>query len=337
MLTRFFIAITALLGAGFTTTQAQILPNFGGQRAGLSTLSFLKNDLNPRSTGMSGASIANTEDGFSAKTNPAALAKLKENTLGLSHLMVGAGIQQSFASYQHKLKNEATVGLSVNSLNSGDMMVRTEFQPDGTGQYFSMSQNALTANYATRLSDMFSLGIGLNYIYETMQTYNNSTASIDLGFLYQTDFKNLRFAVVVQNFGGNSTLSGTSLQVDYNRAGNPELGPYSLPTVFKMGFAFDAYKKGKNLIVASAQLNNPNDNAENIRLGFEYQYTSLLSVQTGYKISVKGQSYPSLGFQYRSRIGVHPLHINYGMNPTNYMGTQHVFGVQISLNKMERA
>ncbi len=319
-----------------TPLSAQILPNFGGQRAGLSTLSFLKNDLNPRSTGMSGASIANNEDGFSANTNPAALANLSDNTFGISHMLLGAGIQQSFLSYQHKLKSEATIGLSINSLNSGDMMVRTEFQPDGTGQYFRMSQNAITGNYAAKLSDMFSLGIGLTYIYETMQSYRNSTAAIDLGFLYQTDVRNLRFAVVVQNFGGSSAISGSTLQVDYNRGSDLELNRYSLPTVFKMGFAFDAYRKDKNLIVASAQLNNPNDNAENIRIGLEYQYVKLLSIQTGYKISVKGQSYPTFGCRFKSKIGVHPMYISYGMNPTNYMGTQHVFGLMISRNKMER-
>lgn len=336
MFRKLCLVVIAVFVGFLSRSQAQILPNFGGQRAGLSTLSFLKNDLNPRSTGLSGASVANEQDAYSANTNPAALAKLENNTLGLSHLMIGSGVQQSYLSYQHKLANEATIGLTVNSLNSGDMMVRTEFQPDGTGQYFSMSQNAITGNYATRLSDMFSLGIGLKYIFETMQTYKSNTASIDVGFLYQTDFKNLRFAVVVKNFGGSSSISGSDLQVDYNRDGEPELGRYSLPTVFKMGFAFDAYDKGNHKIVGSAQLNNPNDNSENIRLGVEYAYSTLLKVQTGYKISVKGQSYPTLGFQYKSKLRVHPLHLNYAINPTNWMGTQHIFGIQFSINKMER-
>ncbi len=336
MLKRISILFSALLLCLPLLSSGQILPNFGGQRAGLSTLSFLKNDMNPRSVGMSGASIANEVDAYCAASNPASLATLTENSIGMSHLLVGAGIQQSFLSYQHKLKNEATIGLSVNSLNSGDMLVRTEFQPDGTGQYFRMSQNALKGNYSLKLSKMFSLGVGLTYIYETMQTYNTSTAAIDLGFLYQTDFKNLRFAVVVQNFGGNSSITGDAIQVEYNRDGSLELGQYSLPTVFKMGFAMDAYKTDKHLIVGSVQLNNPNDNAENIRIGAEYEYAKLLRVQAGYKLSVKGQSYPSFGFGYKSKIGVHPLRINYGMNPTNAMGTQHIFGLQVSINKMER-
>ena len=71
-------------------------------------------------------------------------------------------------------------------------------------------------------------------------------------------------------------------------------------------------------------------------LDFEYQYSKLFQLQTGYKLSVKGQSYPTFGFGYKSKIGVNPLRINYGMNPTNYMGTQHNFGLQLTFNKMER-
>ncbi len=330
------VLILTTLFAMVIPGMSQVLPNFGGQRAGLSTLSFLKNDLNPRSTGMAGASIANEADAFASIVNPAAAATLEESAFGLSHLMVGAGVQQSFGTYQHKLKNEATLGLSINSLNSGDMMVRTEFQPNGTGQYFSFTQNAIKGSYATRLSEQFSLGVGLNYIYEALPGYNASTASVDLGFLYKTDVKNLRFAVVVQNFGGNSRMNGSTLAVDYNR-GTPELQQYSLPTVFKMGFAFDAYSDEKNTLQASMQLNNPNDNAENIRIGFELRRNDLIAVQAGYKLSVKGQSYPCFGFQYKSRINVHPLYIGYGMNPTQFMGIQHNLGIQLSINKMERS
>lgn len=321
---------------GSESISAQILPNFGGQRAGLSTLSFLKNDLNPRALALSGAGVALKGDVFSSATNPAGLTDLTSYGLGLSHLMLGAGIQQSLLTSQFKLKNDATVGFQINSLNSGDMMVRTEFQPNGTGTYFSVSQNAISGNYATKLSDLFSLGISMKVIYETVADYNNITAGVDLGFLYKTDFRNLRFAVMVQNFGGNSSLKGEILEIDFNRTGNPVMSRYSLPTVFKMGFSIDAWTKNDHKILACAELNNPNDNAENLRIGAEYTFKDLLAVQTGIKLSVQGQPYPTMGFGYKSRLGVHPCRIQYAVNPTANMGTQHVFGLSFSRNKMER-
>ncbi len=325
-----------LLFAMGSICRAQVLPNFGGQRAGLSTLSFLKNDLNPRAVGMSGAGIALDGDVFSSMTNPAGLTALNSFNLGMSHMLVGAGIQQSLLSAQFKLQNEATIGFQVNSLNSGSMPVRTEFQPNGNGTYFSVSQNALSGNYATKLSEMFSLGVAVKLIYETMAEYTNTTAGIDLGFLYKTDFKNLRFAVVVQNFGGNSSISGSDVEVDYNRNGDIELGRYTMPTVFKMGFSLDAWSKDKHKIVAAAELNNPNDNAENLRLGAEYSFGELVKIQTGIKLSVKGQPYPTFGFGYKSRLGANPLFIQYGVNPTTNMGNQHVFGLRFSHNSMKR-
>lgn len=315
--------------------KAQVLPNFGGQRAGISALSFLKNDLNPQSMGMAGASVALDGSAYSSFNNPAGLSKLDQHSIAVSHLLIGAGVQQSYLGIYRKLSNEGTAGLSINSLNSGAMKVRTEFQPNGTGQLFYVNQTAFGLNYAQKLSEMFNVGLAINYIYESMAEYKNHTATVNIGFLYETDFKDLKFAVNIQNFGGNSSLNGSALPVDFNR-NQVTLEDYTVPTVFKMGFSFVPYTKDKHQILASAQLNNPNDNSENLRFGVAYDYARLLQVQTGIKLSVAGQSYPTLGLAYRSRIGNYPLFVRYSINPTNYMGTQHLFGIEIHQVKADK-
>jgi len=327
--------LSVLVILGYLNLHAQLLPNLGGQRAGLSALSFLKNDMSPRALAMGGASTALEGTAFSASNNPAGLATLENYNLALSHLNIGAGIQQSFVSSIHKLKNEASVAISLNSLYTGSMKVRTEFQPDGTGEYFSVNNSSLGVTYATRLSEMFSLGVSLKYIYESIAQYKNHTATTDIGFLYTTDFKDLRFAVLVQNFGGNSSLAGNTVKANYNRA-DPQLYNYTVPTVFKMGFSMVPYKNDKEQWLISAELNHPNDNAENIRLGVEYSRKKLLRLFAGYKISVKGQTLPTAGFSLKSRVGAHPLTIQYAVNPTNNMGTQHLLGLFISRNNDKR-
>lgn len=333
MFKKLFVAF--LFIAGFQSLKAQLLPNLGGQRAGLSALSFLKNDMSPRALAMGGASTALEGTAFSASNNPAGLATLENYNLALSQQNIGAGIQQSFISSIHKLKNEASIAFSLNSLYTGSMKVRTEFQPDGTGEYFSVNNSSLGVTYATRLSEMFSLGVSIKYIYESVAAYKNHTAATDIGFLYTTDFKDLRFAVLVQNFGGNSSLSGNTVKSNYNRT-DPQLYNYTVPTVFKMGFSMVPYKNEKEQWLVSAELNHPNDNAENIRFGIEYSRKKLLKLFAGYKISVKGQTLPTAGFSIKSRIGAHPLHIQYAINPTNNMGTQHLLGLSFSRNNDKR-
>ena len=63
--------------------------------------------------------------------------------------------------------------------------------------------------------------------------------------------------------------------------------------------------------MVAAQLNHPNDNAENLRFGLEYEYMKLFFARAGYKLSVKGQDYPTFGVGVRTRLGGHPFYIDY--------------------------
>lgn len=313
----------------------QILPNFGGQRSGLSALSFLKNDMNPESFAMGGASVASPGSLYSAQTNPAALVQIEGSGIALSNMSVGAGIQQSFIYGAKKLSGGAVLGVGINSLNSGAMEVRTEFEPNGTGQQFFVNNTAIGLNYAQQLSQNFSIGVGVKYVYEGISTYNNHTVTTDLGFLYATDFKDLTFAIALQSFGGNSSMSGDELEVGYNRT-VVSLEDYTAPTVFRMGLSFVPYDKNNKRLLVAAELNHPSDNAENIRIGGELSLRELLYVRLGYKLSVKGQNFPTAGLGIKTRIGAHPLYIDYGMNPTNRMGVQHIFGLNIPFNNDKR-
>ena len=332
-----YISLIIVVLIGTTSAMAQLIPNFGAQRAGLSTLSFLKNDMNPRSTAMGGASVSLDADAFATFTNPASAADLESFNLSLSNYTVGAGVQQSFVSAYIPRKNKLSgFGLSLNMLNSGAMEVRTEFQPDGTGEKFYVSNLAVGATYAQQLSDMFSAGITLKYIYEQIESYSNSTVAADVSFLYKTDFKDLNFAVMIQNFGGSSSINGDDLPTDFNRNLDPEADNYSVPTVFALGASFVPWKKDKQSLLVSVQLNHPSDNAENYRIGLEYEYLKLLYLRAGYKLNVNNQPFPTFGFGLRHRIGGHPLHISYAANPTEFVGVQHTIGLGFSINKMER-
>ncbi len=327
--------IILLFTAFASTAGAQILPNYGQERAGLSALSFLKNDMSARSTGLGGSSVALDGDAYSVITNPAALTHVKYQSYALSHLMVGAGVGQSYFSGIYPLKDQVSnFAFSINSLNSGEMEERTEFQPMGTGRQVFVNNTALGLTYSRRLSDFFSAGVSLKYVYEGVADYSNHTATVDLAFLYETDFKGLQFAVMVQNFGGNSALDGSSsneLPVVFNRQTGIGLDDNTVPTVFKMGASFKPYETDKQSLSVAAQLNHPNDNAENYRLGIEYEYMQIFMARAGYKISVRGQDYPTFGISYRARIGSHPLYIDYGATPSNYLGVQHTFGLRFNI------
>lgn len=332
---KLYISVIFVLTVGLV--KAQLIPNFGSQRAGLATLSFLKNDVNTRSAALSGASVALDGDAYSVYTNPSAIANIEELSFGISNISIGAGLQQSFASGIIPRKNKlGAFGISLNMLNSGAMDVRTEFQPEGTGEKFYVTNTAIGLSYAQKLSDMFSAGISLKYINEQIDSYTNSTIAADVSFLYYTDYKDLKFSVVVQNFGGNSSIDGDEIKSDFNRNDPIEPDEYTVPTVFRLGASLVPWKKDKQSLLVAAQLNHPNDNAENYRIGLEYEYNKLLFLRTGYKVNVKGQPYPSFGFGLRANVSGHSLYFNYAAIPTDFQGILHNVGLAFKWNKMER-
>ncbi|MBF99858.1 MAG: hypothetical protein CMI36_12765 [Owenweeksia sp.] len=331
-----YIGLTILTATGL---KAQVLPNFGGERAGLSALSFLKNDLNPRSVGLGGASVALSGDGYSALNNPAALTDLESITYALSHQFIGAGINQSFLSSSFGLKDEVSkLAFSVNALNSGSMEERTEFQPNGTGREVYVTNLAVGLTYARQLSSLFSAGVTVKYIYEGIANYSNHNATVDVAFLYKTDYKDLKFAVMVQNFGGNSSLGNEDkdIPVIFNRSEGISLDANTVPTVFSLGVSMIPWKEENQSLMAAIQLNHPNDNAENFRFGLEYQTYDLFFARLGYKVSVKGQTWPTFGVGLRTRMGTNPFYIDYSINPTDFLGFQHNIGLRVHINNESR-
>jgi hypothetical protein len=314
-------------------TNGQVFPNLGGQRAGISAMPFLKNDLSSRSVGMGGASLALPGDGFSMGVNPAGGVYNQIPTVSLSSRNLPAGLFHSFMGATLPMKNKSAWMVSMNYLSSGKQNRRTEFQPFGDGTQYSSDAWKVGVGYSKALSKMFSFGVNVNFIREQLAEYYANAASVDMGFLYKTDWKDLSFAVGLQHFGVNSTASGSELPVTFNRSGDPSMDSYGAPTLFSMGVSMVPYRKNGDKVTISTQLNHPNDNAENIRFGAEFEKDSLFFIRSGFKINVPGEVF-SFGCGIRSRIGAFPLIIEATSIPTSNLGWQFLLGLTVGFHKV---
>jgi hypothetical protein len=165
-----------------------------------------------------------------------------------------------------------------------DMEITTEMQPTGTGRYFSFGDVAVGVTYARRMTDQFSFGITARYAEETLDVLSMRSVMMDVGTYYWTGLGSTRFAVAITNFGADVRPKGTIARVDKSSVSTFQ--SFSLPTVFKLGFAFDPMNDEEQKLTASLQLNHPNDNAEHFRLGLEYSWRQLLYVRGGVKRTI---------------------------------------------------
>ena len=235
-------------------------------------------------------------------------------------------MQHDFIGGVYHLDEQNSIGISVISLQSDDMPVTTEFQPFGTGAYFKYGDLAFGATYARRMTDKFSFGVTVKYIDETLAELSMGGVLIDLGTYYWTGLGTTRFAVSVTNFGGQLTPSGTAKLVDGTTVS--AFQSFSPPTIFRIGFAFEPYQDDVNRLTASAQLNHPADNSENISFGGEYSYTEAFFLRAGYKINVDEQSYSvGAGVKVDARFAL--VNFDYSFTPYERLGDVHRFSLNL--------
>lgn len=321
------LLILALLLAT-SAGQAQLIPLLGGQRAGISSLQFLKIGTGARAVGMGEAFIAVANDASSLHYNPAGMVQCDGHEAMFSHTSWVVDLQHEFVAGIYRLSPSDAVGISFTALHTEDMEVRTETQPFGTGRYFRYGDIAVGLSYARQLTEQFTFGATIRYVEETIDVLKTRAVMIDLGTYYWTGLGSTRFSVAVSNFGNNVSPEGT---VDLPRGEKlSSFQEYSPPTLFRIGFAFEPIEDDVNRLTASVQLNHPNDNSENLAVGFEYAWNELFFVRGGYKLNVDEEGLTA-GAGINAPIGFGRGGVDYAFADFGRLGAVHRITVRLGL------
>lgn len=310
------------------TLQAQLLPALGGDRAGTSGFQFLKIPVDARSAALGETVVANAFDATSLFWNPALSADLDGLNVGVSHVAYFVDVTMNFAGATFHIPGPSlTVGLSLQTLNSGKMDVTTEFEPFGTGETFSLFDMAAGLTIAQNLTDLFSYGVTAKYIRESAAGIDQSTLAFDLGIFYRIGTTGAQMAVSLRNFGLDSFSSGS---ISRNVIGNPavveedDLESITLPTTFLLGLTYNVMRDNQdNDFLVSAQLNNPNDNAENWNVGMEYIWQQLLALRVGYRFGIEEYTTPSAGLGLQLPFIGPDIRFDYGFSRLERLGPIH--------------
>ncbi|PIP13827.1 MAG: hypothetical protein COX49_01065 [bacterium (Candidatus Stahlbacteria) CG23_combo_of_CG06-09_8_20_14_all_40_9] len=295
----FFIVITA------THSYSQYVRNVSG--VGTTAAPFLEIDVGARAIGMGGAFVAVADDATAIFWNPAGLSRLGRNEMIFNHTKWLADINFDFFGGILSVGNYGIVGISMTSLSTADMEVRTVDEPEGTGELFSVGSMALGLSYAKNLTDRFSIGFNTKYIQEKIWHMTASSFAIDFGTLFITQFNDIKIGMNISNFGMDMRLSGRDVMVyhdiDPTIMGNNELTAanlvtdgWSLPLTFRAGIAMDLLKTKNSRLTADIDAVHPNDNTEYLNIGMEYVFNNLFSLRGGYSALFKRDSEEGLTF-----------------------------------------
>jgi len=326
----FFIALIAMIVCPHSL--AQLVPNLGGQRAGISAYQFLKIGAGARGVALGETFVAIANDASALYWNPAGLSQFTGTEVMFAHTEYVIDIKHEFFGGEYD-----AIGAAVTSLHMEDMEVTTETQPLGTGRYFSFGDLAVALSYSRKMTDQFSFGLTGRYVEETLDVLKMRGFMVDLGTYYWTGLGTARFAVVVSNFGGNVSPSGEVTHGDGSR--DTSFQSFSPPTLFKIGFAIEPVEMENQRLTTSIELHHPNDNAENVHLGVEYAWRETFFLRAGVRRTI-GQAFLgrddqnagdiSLGAGAATTMSIAHISFDYAYAHLNLLGSVHRFSVGMS-------
>lgn len=317
------------------SASAQVLPSFGSDRAGTVGFQFLKIPTDPRSIALGQAVITHGGGVNALFWNPAlaagtpgysvgaARASYFDGALFTTNQIGGIAPVGSFA-----------IGVSLQTLDSGEMDVTTEFEPMGTGERFRFIDLAAGVTVAQRLTDLFSYGVTVKAVHESVAEISTTTAALDLGIHYRVGTTGAAMGVAIRHFGLDGNPSGELRRTDPNAPGGEtvetDFETITLPTTFLLGLSYEALRNREDhALTLSSQLYRPNDNAESLGLGAEYTFRDALVLRAGYRFGVE-EYVASFGGGVRVAALGTDTRVDYGFTRLERLGNVHALGLNFS-------
>ena len=281
--------------------------------------------------------------------NPAGLALLENQEISLTYTDWLFDSQQGALSYAIAVRNLGAFGVQVQYVDFGVFeestnerpFISNPNQPGLTGRTFRPYSYLVGAAWGRHLTDRFSLGLGVKYAFESL--FDSGTVStqirqgvfgdvstrasgllFDFGMRYETGFRSIQIASSVQNFGGDVRYAVES---------------YPVPLLFRVGIAADLV--GSNgLLVAGSEGNavraafdifHPNDYAQQIHLGLEYEFANVLALRGGYKLNYDTDGL-TLGAGLQLNPGDFGLAVDYSFGSMGtYLGNVQRFSLRVAI------
>ncbi|MBN2465749.1 PorV/PorQ family protein [candidate division WOR-3 bacterium] len=232
--------------------------------AGTTGFDFLRLTPTAREAAMAGAAVGASASPMGFWFSPAHALSAEGPRAYVGYLNYVAGIQTGSAAYSQPVGTDEDkgVGLGIVYLNSGTMK-RTNERGEELGT-FGVSYADLNLSGAMRFGGELSVGIGVQGLYGSIDTFFGVGLAGNIGATYRLPVDGLSAGLAVKNVG---------YQLKAFQANRDPM-----PLDFGLGLAYEP-NPALNLVL---DVHKPIDNRINVRAGVEGWVADLLAIRAGY-------------------------------------------------------
>ncbi|TFH00207.1 MAG: PorV/PorQ family protein [Calditrichales bacterium] len=320
----------------------QLTPAFSAEKKLAQTgIKFLSVSLDARASGLGGAVTSLEGNSTSLLYNPAGMATM-EGFVDVAFGQVSwiADIKQIYGTAAISIEGGryGVVGISFVTVDYGDFKGTIRADNDqgfvDTG-IFSPNAFALGVGYARALSEKFSVGGQIRYVFQDLtggitdftsdqmpliSTYDMNVMAYDFGIIYRTGYESLSFGMNIRNF---------SREVQYIEE------RFQLPLTFEMGLSMNMFDfldmdKSQHSMLLSIDAVHPRDYSEQVDVGLEYTFLNMFSLRAGSTFPTDEQGF-SFGAGLVQSFGDFGLAIDYAYTDFGVFDAVHRFALKFSL------
>jgi hypothetical protein len=250
--------------------------------------------INPwaRSSGWGGVNVANSFGLESIYTNVAGLAFTKKTELIFSNTqwLKGSEIGINNFGFAQKVGESSVLGVTIMSMNFGDLPITTTELPEGGIGTFSPTYMNINIAYAKAFSNSIYGGFNFKIISESISDVGAQGVALDAGIQYVTGEKeNVHFGISLKNVGPTMKFKGDGLSFRSFFPGQESQftieqrsADFELPTQLNIGgsYAF-MFNEVHTFTIAGAFASNAFDKDQFI-VGGEYNLKNYLLLRGAY-------------------------------------------------------
>ncbi|MBI5471777.1 MAG: PorV/PorQ family protein [Ignavibacteriae bacterium] len=227
--------------------------------------------------------------------NPAGLSRNLGASSGVEAMFSSlnwlADIQLNYFAVGVQVGEANALGLSLRTLDFGDIQETTVQNPEGTGGTFSPNYITLGLSFSRAFTDRIYGGVTMKLISEKILRTTATGIGMDFGVQYVSSV-GLKLGVALKNLGPEMKFDGEDMEnfvsLPYQEPGSRDRavrltgGQFDLPSTLEIGIAYDYSFAEDNIVTIMGNFQNANFGADEFRVGLEYSWNNQLFLRGGY-------------------------------------------------------
>lgn len=334
------LIIVLLAGAGSALAS--------GKKLGTSAGVELTIPMGAQNIGIGGSNIANVGGTEAIYWNPAGLSRIKGGEASFNYLNYFADMSISYVALGTSMGKMGMIGVSLQSMNVGDINVTTIENPEGTGETVTPNFITLNGTFARAFTDRINFGMNAKMIYEKVGNMSASAIAFDFGLQYLSPW-GVDFGVVMRNYGSKMKYEGTGVEFDTpvpwanpnatTRKTKLDMASAELPASLNMGLAYGYKLMDWNKVNVSASYVSNSYGLEMVNGGVEFCLKEMFFVRAGYNTPIYPDKYPETAKEYPYGLsfgfGAHILfngkniNFDYGYRDMERFSAQNYFSIGV--------